>query len=312
MNCLNYFSPRHEFVIYYYARFKQASKTARAEKTFFPPPTVDFFENSLQYPHFYYILFFCTINRRKEETLVNEKKKATLLALLRAAVAMAIFVLAVVNYEKLRNIDVRAIVDSSASIAVAVGAILGIYFIKSVLFIIPASLIYISVGMAFTPWQAILINLCGIVIEVTATYLLGVFLGGDYVTRLLQKNKAGQKILEKKFNDNFPVLLGIRALPVFPIDFVSLFWGASKCGFFRYFAASVVGIMPRVILFTILGDGIYDYIPIHLIVKIIICAIPVGVAAYLIRHFIRQKKSGAAESGPENSSDGTKEMEKEG
>ena len=168
-----------------------------------------FFEIFLQYSCFYYILFFCTVNRQKGGILMGEKKKATLLALLRAAVAMAIFVLAVVNYEKLRNIDVRAIVDSSASIAVAVCAILGIYFIKSVLFIIPASLIYISVGMAFTPWQAILINLCGIIIEVTATYLLGVFLGGDYVTRLLQKNKAGRKLLEKKFNDNFPVLLGL-------------------------------------------------------------------------------------------------------
>lgn len=221
---------------------------------------------------------------------MKEKTKSTLLALLRAAVAMAIFVVAVINYEKLKNIDVRAIVAASSGVAVAVAAILGIYLVKSVLFIIPASLIYISVGMAFPTSQAILINLAGIVIEVTVTYFLGLFLGGDYVNALLAKNKGGRKILEKKFNDNFPILFGIRVLPVFPIDFVSLFWGASKCGFLRYFVASVGGIMPRVILFTILGDGIYDYIPIHLIVKIIICAIPVGVAGYLIRHFVRQKK----------------------
>ena len=231
---------------------------------------------------------------------MTEKTKATLLALLRAAVAMVIFVLAVVNYEKLKNIDVRAIVNSSANVAVAVGAILGVYFVKSVLFIIPASLIYISVGMAFPAPQAILINLCGIIVEVSATYLLGLFLGGDYVNRLLAKNKGGRKILEKKFNDNFWVLLGIRALPVFPIDFVSLFWGASKCRFLRYFLASVAGIMPRVILFTILGDGIYDYIPIHLIVKIIICAIPVGVVVYLIRYFVKQKKGEAAAAEPKS------------
>ncbi len=222
---------------------------------------------------------------------MSEKTKSTLLAFLRAAVAMAIFVLAVVNYEKLKNIDVRAIVESSSSVAIAVAAILGIYLIKSVLFIIPASLIYIYVGMAFPTGQAILINLFGIILEVTVTYLLGLFLGGDYVNALLAKNKAGRKILEKKFNDNFPILFGIRVLPVFPIDFVSLFWGASRCGFVRYFFASVLGIMPRVILFTILGDGIYDYIPIHLIVKIIICAIPAGVVVYLVRHFVKQRKS---------------------
>lgn len=222
---------------------------------------------------------------------MSKKTRDTLLALLRAAIAMAIFVLAVVNYEKLKNIDVRAIVAASSSLAAAVSAILGVYLVKSVLFIIPASLIYISVGMAFPTGTAILINLGGIVLEVTVTYLLGVFLGGDYVNRLLSKQKAGRKLLEKKFNDSFPILLSIRFLPVFPIDFVSLFWGASKCSFVRYFFASVLGIMPRVVLFTILGDGIYDYIPIHLIVKIIIAAIPVGAAVYLLRHFVRQRKS---------------------
>lgn len=220
---------------------------------------------------------------------MNPKIKSTLLALLRAATAMIIFVIAVANYEKLKNIDVRALVDASSTVTIAVFTIWGIYLVKSVLFIIPASLIYISIGMAFETWQACLISLVGIILEVTVTYFLGLFLGGDYVNKLLAKSKGGQKILDMKFNDNFPAFLGIRALPVFPIDFVSLFWGASKAKFPRYFFASVIGIMPRVILFTILGDGIYDYIPIHLIIKIVIFAIPIGVIIYLVRHFIKLK-----------------------
>lgn len=220
---------------------------------------------------------------------MNPKIKSTLLALLRAATAMIIFVIAVVNYEKLKNIDVRALVDASSTVTIAVFTIWGIYLVKSVLFIIPASLIYISIGMAFETWQACLISLVGIILEVIVTYFLGLFLGGDYVNKLLAKSKGGQKILDMKFNDNFPAFLGIRALPVFPIDFVSLFWGASKAKFPRYFFASVIGIMPRVILFTILGDGIYDYIPIHLIIKIVIFAIPIGVIIYLVRHFIKLK-----------------------
>lgn len=220
---------------------------------------------------------------------MNPKIKLTLLALLRAAVAMIIFVVAVINYEKLKNIDVRALVEASSTLVAAIATIWGVYLVKSVLFIIPASLIYISTGMAFDVLPACLVSLVGIIIEVTVTYFLGLFLGGDYVNKLLAKSKGGQKILDMKFNDNFPAFLAIRALPVFPIDFVSLFWGASKAKFPRYFFASIIGIMPRVILFTILGDGIYDYIPIHLIIKIVIFAIPVGVAVYLIRHFIKLK-----------------------
>ena len=221
---------------------------------------------------------------------MNKRTKETLLALLRAAVAMTIFVLGVVNYEKLKNIDVRALVEASTGMIAAIGTIFGIYIVKSVLFIIPASLIYISVGMAFAPWQAILINFIGIVIEVSVTYVLGLFLGGDYVNKLLSKSKGGQKILDLEISNRFSVLLGIRVLPVFPIDFVSLFWGAAKCPFIKYFLASIIGIMPRVILFTILGDGIYDYIPIHLIIKIVIFATPVGVVIYLTRHFLKMKK----------------------
>ena len=221
---------------------------------------------------------------------MSHKTKETLKVLLRVAVAMAIFVIATINYEKLKNIDIRAIVDASSSMIIAIGTIWGVYLVKSVLFILPASLIYISIGMAFPTVTACLISLVGIILEVTITYYLGLFLGGDYVNKQLSKTKAGKKILDMKLNENFPTLLGIRALPVFPIDFVSLFWGASKCRFPRYFIASVVGIMPRVILFTILGDGIYDYIPIHLIIKIVIIAIPIGATIYLIRHFVKIKK----------------------
>lgn len=222
---------------------------------------------------------------------MSDKTKSTLKVLIRVTVAMIIFVIAVINYDRLKNIDIRALVEASSSMAFAIITIWGVYLTKAILFIIPASLIYISIGMAFPPLTASLISLVGIIIEVTATYFLGLFLGGEYVNKQLAKTKPGKKILDMKLNDNFLALLPIRALPVFPIDFVSLFWGASKCSFHRYFFASVIGIMPRVVLFTILGDGIYDYIPIHLIVKLIICAIPVGAVIYLIRHFIKIKKS---------------------
>ena len=223
---------------------------------------------------------------------MSTKTKSTLMALLRVAVAMTIFVVAVINYEKLKNIDVRALVDASASFAIALATIWGVYLVKSVLFIIPAMLIYVSIGMAFPPVTACLISLVGIILEITVTYFLGIFLGGPYVNKLLSKTKPGKKVLDMKLNENFPTLLVIRALPVFPIDFVSLFWGASRCGFVKYFLASVIGIMPRVVLFTIIGDSIYEIFPMQKIVTVIIIAIPVGCVVYLIKHFVKLKKMG--------------------
>ena len=51
---------------------------------------------------------------------MSEKTKSTVKALIRVAVAMIIFVLAVINYDRLKNIDVRALVEGSSSVLVAV------------------------------------------------------------------------------------------------------------------------------------------------------------------------------------------------
>ena len=92
--------------------------------------------------------------------------------ILRCAVAAALLIIAVVNYDKLTKIDMRALVAGAGSTAAAVAVIIGVFAVKSVLFIIPASMIYISVGMAFPTPSAIAINLAGIALEITATYLL--------------------------------------------------------------------------------------------------------------------------------------------
>lgn len=224
--------------------------------------------------------------RTKGDT--QRKKSLSLIA--KICVAAIIFVAIILNYDKLTNLDVRAIVDAAPSVYAAVAVVLAIFLIKSLTFVIPASLIYISVGMAFSPVQASIISFFGILIEVLATYALGRFLGGDAVNRLLSKSKNGKKLLEKNVQDKFGVLFLMRFTGL-PIDFTSLFLGASRCNIFTYLAASMVGIMPRVIVFTLLGDGIYDIIPMSLLVKIVICAVPVVAIVFVVKHFADKKKS---------------------
>jgi uncharacterized membrane protein YdjX (TVP38/TMEM64 family) len=222
-----------------------------------------------------------------------KKHRDVFMLILRCAVAITLLVIAVVNYDRLTKIDMRALVDGAGSTAAAVAVIIGVYAVKSVLFIIPASMIYISVGMAFPTPSAIAINLAGIALEITATYLLGWFLGGEYVEKRLKGNKAGDKVLALGDGKKLSALFLVRLLPVFPIDFVSLFLGATKLPFWKYALLSIGGIMPRVILFTILGDGIYDYIPMDKIVLVIVCCIPVVIIWWVIKFFKNRKNSSA-------------------
>jgi len=221
---------------------------------------------------------------------MTEKKKETLKIILRGAVALALFAAAIWKYDVLSNIDIEAMIASIDSQALVWLAVLGVYLVKALVFVIPASVIYVAVGAALPAAEAVCLNLLGILLEVTVTYFLGRFLGADYVERLLSKKEAGRKILKMDIQNKKSLMFTVRFLPAFPIDFVSLFFGASHCNFFKYLLFSVLGIAPRVILFTILGDGIFAWIPMDKIVLVIICAIPIGVIAYFIKKFAVDKK----------------------
>lgn len=221
---------------------------------------------------------------------MKEKRKEILSVSARIAVALGIFVAVILNYDKLVNLDLRMLVGSIGVIWYAYLVVIGVYALKSIAFVIPAMMIYVSVGISFDTPVALVLNFIGLAIEVTVTFFLGKFLGGEYVKKLLEKNKGGQKLLNVKTKTKNSFLFVARVLPVFPIDFTSLFLGSSDFKFIPYFLISMLGIYPRVLLFTIIGDSIYKYIPKELIIKLIIIAIPVGVISFLVCRAVKKRK----------------------
>lgn len=208
-----------------------------------------------------------------------------------AKLILAVLLLAVIilNYETLSNLDIRQLISSADSLIFAALTVIGVYFVKSLVFVVPASLIYISVGMAFETWQALIINTVGIALEVVCTYFLGRFLGKDAVTEKLSGNKAGDKLLNMKSKNKNLMIFTIRFTGI-PIDFSSLFMGAFDFKFVPYFILSLLGILPRVFLLTVIGDGFYDLIPMKYIIAAVIIAIPVGIAAFFVKKIINKRK----------------------
>ncbi len=220
---------------------------------------------------------------------MDKNKKDKILNIIKITVAAAIFVTAVLNYKTLSEIDIRLLVASASSFAVAVMLIFGVYVVKAILLVLPASVIYISVGVALDTKTAVIVNVIGIAIEVIITYFLGKFLGKDAVEKKLRGTKGGDKLLSMKDKNKNLATFIIRFVPAFPIDFSSLFMGAFDFKFLPYFLCSVAGLAPRVIAFTILGDKIYDLIPMKYIVLIAICAIPVAGVAVAIKKLVGKK-----------------------
>lgn len=218
---------------------------------------------------------------------------------IRIIVSVFIIALIIWKYEDLKNMDIRALVEASSSVFAAVLTIWGVYLLKSIVFVVPASLVYIAVGMTFPAHWAILINAVGIIVEVCATYLFGIIMGGDYVIKRLEKIKHGDKILALHGKNKLSAIFAIRVLPIFPIDFVSLFLGAVRMKFWHYLLISFGGIMPRVILFTILGDGLYDYVPMQKIVLVAAILLPVALLIWIIKYAMKMKKAEKTEEAAE-------------
>lgn len=217
-------------------------------------------------------------------------KKETVKNIIKITVAAAIFVTAIVNYDFLSNLDIRTLIAGASSIFIAELIILGVYAVKAVMMVVPASLIYISVGMALDPKRAVIVNLLGIALEVTVTYFLGKFLGKDAVENKIRNTKAGDKFFTMLDKNRNAAIFLMRFIPAFPIDFSSLFMGAFDFKFFPCLIFSVLGIAPRVIAFTVIGEEIYELIPMKYIVLAVICAIPVVTAVLLIKKFVVKKK----------------------
>lgn len=219
---------------------------------------------------------------------MNNKTKRIVGIALRVALVLGIFFVIVFKYNDLVNLDVRALVDKTNSLFEAGLAVVGVYSLKAVVFVIPASVLYMAVGMAFDFVPGLIVNAVGLFAELNITYFIGKFLGGEKVENKLRQSKKGEKIITLR-DKKTPYLYVARLLPVFPIDFVSLFFGASNMGYLRYILISFFGVMPRIILITLLGDKIYDLIPVRFMMTVVIFAILIASIVILIKYI--KKKS---------------------
>ena len=115
------------------------------------------------------------------------KKKDIFLIILRCIVALSLFAVAIIYYEELSTIDVTKLADVTDKLTVLILLVLAVYVIKALVFVVPASVVYVAVGAIMNPLLAVAVNLFGIFIEVTVTYFLGSFLGKEAVYRILSK-----------------------------------------------------------------------------------------------------------------------------
>ncbi|HCQ90330.1 MAG TPA: TVP38/TMEM64 family protein, partial [Clostridium sp.] len=108
-----------------------------------------------------------------------------------------------------------------------------------------------------------------------------------------------EKFMKEKFNFNFLkenrneflTILILRLIPLIPFDVISYGAGFSKIKYKNFISATILGIIPGVVVFTNLGDKSLNFKSIEFL-----CAIGLLIALLLISLLLKKKTKYLIES----------------
>lgn len=175
-------------------------------------------------------------------------------------IVFAICLLAVLIYV-LRNDDlsVQTILELTPQNPIlAAIVILLLYAIKSATVFFPLIILEIAVGHLFSTWVALAINLCGILTILTVPYRIGRTAGMDTIQKLIKKYPRFGEIIDRQQSNSLFLCFFLRIIGCLPGDVVTMYFGATRTPFWKNLVAGALGLLPKMILATLMGSSIQD------------------------------------------------------
>ncbi len=156
--------------------------------------------------------------------------------------------------------------------------ILFLFLFKSFVPIIPFSVLFISSGMVFSPFIAIIVNAFGFALLVSTKFWWGRRFGGSRAVNFLKNNEAVSRFMNFNGTGNKWMLVLLRFIPFIPLGMVSRAYGTTDIAFLPYVSLSVLGFLPRLVLWSVVGINIFNPFTPSFIVPIIVLLIISGIA----------------------------------
>jgi len=200
----------------------------------------------------------------------------------RAIGIFGFFIILFILRDQILGLDVERIIVERDNINKAIMIIWGIFLLKSLVFIIPVKFIYIASGMVLPLYLAIGVNLVGVALAMTLTYVLGYFLGRDFVEKLTSRFPLIKKVIDFNTDKEEAIAFFLRLIPV-NLESVSLTLGASGNRFGRYLLASLLGLLPKLLFFTMIGEALVRPLTPGLIIGILAIVISWLLTLVLVR-----------------------------
>ena len=131
---------------------------------------------------------------------------------------------------------------------------LGLFALKSVDFLIHSGVLYAANGIMFPLPLALLLNTVGIMITVIPAYFLGKIWGPSVIETLCRKYPKLRIIADDQKGGSLAVAILLRTVGL-PIQVGSVYMGAANFRFGRFLLGSVLGLLPIMIPYTIMGES---------------------------------------------------------
>ena len=170
-------------------------------------------------------------------------------------------------------------------VAAALG-MLGLFALKSVDFVMHSGVLY-AAGVMFPLPVALALNIVGAVVMVTPCYFIGRALGTPILEELRKKYPRLNDFVSRPLGGELVLSLLMRSSGL-SLHVGSLYLGAAQTDFGKYLLGSVLGLLPIIIPFTIMGTSANDPTsPVFLTAFAV--KIAFSVLSLLIAFFIRRR-----------------------
>lgn len=136
--------------------------------------------------------------------------------------------------------------------------IMVLFLFKSILPIIPFSVLFIASGMVFNPFVAVLVNALGFVLMTSVKFLWGKKFGGGRTHKILGEYKRISEFMRLEGKGNKWLLVVLCFIPFLPVGTVSRAYGATKMRHSTFSGLAVLGFLPRLISWSVVGINIFN------------------------------------------------------
>lgn len=163
-----------------------------------------------------------------------------------------------------------------------------IFALKPILLVLPTNVIAILGGTIFGPVKGTILTSVGFGVSGTIAFFLSRFLGKDFVQGLLG-NKM-MKVEDSIEKDGFRIITVLRMIPIMPYDPFSYACGFTKINYRKFILASVLGVLPETICYSVLGKNFTNPLSVQFLLPIGILIFGVIVSKPLMNYFNKKKE----------------------